>query len=439
MRGHILDLSNDALELHVKHEQLLINKEGAQIYSVPMEDIAVILLAHPRIKASAHFFQKAMEHRVAVVVCDPRYVPVGMTLPISGHHLSAERLDMQIRIDLPTKKRVWRQLVRSKINFQAFVLKTLFGDAEGLKELAKEVKSGDSDNREGVAAKKYWARLFQGLNFKRDYEGADPINAALNYGYGIVRAIVARAIVGTGFNPTLGVHHHNRYNAFALADDLMEPLRPVVDICVFRMLEENLLTPAGLTHEIKTRIVNQINSHERYLVNGKQERIFETAALMAESLVRVYAGDSNELRLPDTLPLTTVEYKGSALKTGTKKPKGKGLDTSQETTRKPIHDPFQEPVESPRSVSNTTFEHDSEQEVIIPSQPSEDNLEPDPTPESKSTPDPQPDFESPFEQEDWRYDEMSLEIPLDESEWETHNEMDKELSEGDLDLPPDDL
>ena len=349
MRGHILDLSNEALDLHVRNEQLLINKEGVQIYSIPLEDIAVILLAHPGIKSSVHFFQRAIENRCAIVLCDQRFAPIGMTLPISGHHLSAERLDMQIRVDVPTKKRVWRQLVRSKINFQAYVLKTLFGDDEGLRAIAKEVKSGDTDNREGVAAKRYWARLFQGLNFKRDYDGGDPINAALNYGYGIIRAIVARAIVGTGFNPTLGVHHHNRYNAFALADDLMEPLRPVIDICVFRMQEENLLG-SELTHDIKTRIVNQVNSHERFLVDGKQERIFETAALLAESLVKVYAGDAKDLRLPDTLPLTEVEFKGSAFKTEPQKPRGRRrtADPPTEERPKPERDPFQDPPRRPR-------------------------------------------------------------------------------------------
>ncbi|MBK9061202.1 MAG: type II CRISPR-associated endonuclease Cas1 [Flavobacteriales bacterium] len=171
--------------------------------------------------------QELMAHNVAVVFCGADYHPAGLLLPLSGNVLQHHRFQSQIGASLPLTKQLWQQTVKAKIQNQAALLESLGKSGQALRQMADDVKSGDSENHEARAAKAYWGQLFL-TDFRREREGAWP-NSALNYGYAVLRAATARAIVAAGLLPTLGIHHSNKYNAFCLADDLMEPYRPFID------------------------------------------------------------------------------------------------------------------------------------------------------------------------------------------------------------------
>jgi CRISPR-associated protein Cas1 len=312
MQGRILDFSQAAVKLRVRYRRLLVSLDGREIDAVPLDDVAVVLLAHPQISLSLATLQGLTASGAAVVVCDKRSLPSGLLLPLVGHHLSARRTRLQAEVSRPLQKRLWRQIVRRKIEGQADVLETLRGDDGGLRELAAATLSGDSDNREGVAAKRYWAKLFAGGGFRRDLDGGDPTNAALNYGYGVLRAVVARAVVATGLCPAFGLFHRNKYDAFALVDDLMEPFRPTVDVCVARLRDEDRLS-AELTLETKSALIRQLTG--RYMVEGFQETLFEAAAKAAESLVRAYSGKAKALTLPSSAPLKPTGAEPPTVKT----------------------------------------------------------------------------------------------------------------------------
>ncbi len=303
--GNILDFSLNAYKLRVRDRRLQVQYDGKLQKEISIDDIAVVILSNPRITITAHALQELIEAEAVVVYCNKQSIPIGMTLPLFAHHEGGERMRTQIDAmgNLPMKKRLWKQIVKEKIKNQARLLLNLFQDDAGLMALYQGVKSDDSDNREGVAAKKYWAKLFEGRRFKRDYDGNDPINAALNYGYAILRAIVARSIAAAGLIPGLGVGHINTYNGYALADDIMEPFRPVVDYAVYGLLTKDDLQNE-LTPETKARIIVHITS--RYLVNGFQEAIFETTTKAVESLVRVFEGRSNEIVFPTQMPFEPI-------------------------------------------------------------------------------------------------------------------------------------
>lgn len=312
MQGRILDFSQAPVKLRVRYRQLIISLDGREIDAVSLDDVAVVLLAHPQLSLSLATLQGLTAAGASIVVCDAKSLPCGLCLPLVGHHLSARRTRLQASVSRPLQKRLWRQIVRSKIEGQAAVLETLRGDDGGLRALAAATLSGDSDNREGVAAKRYWSQLFEGSRFKRDLDGGDPTNAALNYGYGVLRAIVARAVVASGLCPAFGLFHRNKYDAFALADDLIEPFRPVVDVCVARLRNEKHLGDA-LSPEIKSTLIRQLTG--RYRVEGFQETIFEAASKATESLARVYVGKDKRLTLPEALPLTPINAEPPSLKT----------------------------------------------------------------------------------------------------------------------------
>lgn len=312
MQGRILDFSQAPVKLRVRYRQLQISLDGREIDAVPLDDVAVVLLAHPQLSLSLATLQGLTTAGASIVVCDAKSLPCGLCLPLVGHHLSARRTRLQASVSRPLQKRLWRQIVRSKIEGQAAVLETLRGDDGGLRALAAATLSGDSDNREGVAAKKYWSQLFKGSRFKRDLDGGDPTNAALNYGYGVLRAIVARAVVASGLCPAFGIFHRNKYDAFALVDDLIEPFRPVVDVCVARLRDEKRLSD-NLSTETKSTLIRQLTG--RYRVEGFQETLFEAASKATESLVRVYVGRDKRLTLPEALPLTAVNAETPSLKT----------------------------------------------------------------------------------------------------------------------------
>lgn len=230
-----IDISEPAY-LHLKNRQLLIDKKGETVGQIPIEDIGVVILENPAIVLTQQVTIACQQNNVALVFCDERHLPYSVLLPISdGNTLHAKVLQQQIGLSVPTKKRLWSQIVKQKISNQAETLKNLGRPHLPIERLAVKVKSGDPDNLEAQAAQKYWPLLF-GKDFRRDTD-RDGINKMLNYGYAMIRALIARAIVGSGLHPALGLFHSNQYNGLCLADDLMEPLRPWVDWTVCQLAE----------------------------------------------------------------------------------------------------------------------------------------------------------------------------------------------------------
>jgi len=200
------------------------------------------------------------------------------------------------RANRPTCKRLWQQIVRAKIAAQARTLVVLHGADFGLGALVGQVRSGDPANVEARAARRYWPHLFDNLDFRRHRENEDQ-NALLNYGYAVLRAIVARAVCSAGLHPSLGIHHHNRYDAFPLADDLMEPFRPTVDQAVAEYLAENDQPAYGVERAAKQHLIGALT--ERRLLDGEQRTLFDVAARLAASLADVFLAGRGQLELPE--------------------------------------------------------------------------------------------------------------------------------------------
>jgi len=221
MIKRIIDIS-DAAYIHLKHQQLLIDKQGETVGQVPVEDLGVLILQHSAIVLTQQVIIACQKNKVVIVFCDNKHLPYSVILPIGeSHTLHNKILKQQIAITEPTRKRLWQQIVQHKIKQQAKTLVRLDKSAVRLDRLATQVKTGDSGNCEALAAQAYWKLLF-GQGFKRDVD-LDGINSLLNYGYSIVRAMVARSICGAGLHPALGLFHKNQYNSLCLADDIMEP------------------------------------------------------------------------------------------------------------------------------------------------------------------------------------------------------------------------
>lgn len=254
MIKRIVEIGNPRY-LHLKHGQLIVEQDKAEVGRVPVEDLGVLILDHPAIVYTQALLVACWEANVVVVICDARHMPSAVLMPMEGHTLHSKVLQAQIAASEPTQKRLWQQIVQAKINAQAHVLHSVTGDSAPLPQYAKRVKSGDPENFEAQAARIYWPRLF-GKAFRRDQE-ADGINALLNYGYAIIRGAVARALSGAGLHPALGVHHTSQYNAFCLADDAMEPFRPLVDLRV-RELCPNEVAPE-LNQPTKAQLLDVLN------------------------------------------------------------------------------------------------------------------------------------------------------------------------------------
>lgn len=223
--------------LTTKQRQLVIKQGETVAGTVPLEDLGFLILAHPAISLSMRAMSAMVEQQVALIICNERYLPTGYLAPFAGHSLHSKILQTQISASKPVCKRLWQTIVQAKIRAQARLVAQVQGRDSRLFAMAKAVKSGDSGNMEAVAAARYWPLLF-GPDFRRDTQ-AEGLNTLLNYGYSILRAVTARAIAGAGLHPALGLHHRNQYNAYALADDLMEPLRPMVDELVVSWREDD--------------------------------------------------------------------------------------------------------------------------------------------------------------------------------------------------------
>ncbi len=238
--------------LNLKHKQLVINKPETDIpVTVPIEDVGVVILDNNQITITQNLICKLLHNNVAIISCDDRHHPLGLMLTLDGHTLQSQRYQAQVEASIPLKKKLWQYTVQAKVANQAGVLACTSKDnANYLLQLSKQVKSGDIGNIEARAAVFYWTHIFpDNPHFIRERIG-EPPNALFNYGYAILRAIVARALVGSGLMPTLGIFHRNQYNAYCLADDIMEPYRPYVDRIVLDLIQKGY-NVAELTPETK--------------------------------------------------------------------------------------------------------------------------------------------------------------------------------------------
>lgn len=291
-------VSNPA-QLSVRRGQLVIRQEEER--SVPMEDLSALLLESRAVSITTAALQVLTDRGVTVYLCDETHLPAALVLPMNRHSRQLKLLKGQIAMRRPTQKRVWQGVVMSKISNQARCLSLLGKEgAEELRELADQVRSGDPDNWEAVAAARYFPALF-GAGFTRGEECR--VNAALNYGYAILRGAVARHLVIRGLEPCLGIFHHSELNRFNLADDLMEPYRPLVDLYVASHVpdDEGDLTPA---------IKQQLFQLSHYLVEqgGKQFRAISAIGRMADSFSRIVQSGEGQLELPHLLPLQLGRY-----------------------------------------------------------------------------------------------------------------------------------
>lgn len=273
----------------------LIKAEAVR--TIPIEDIGVVVLDNRQITITQGVVEALLENNCAIITCDNAHLPVGLMLPLCGNTTQSERFRLQIDASLPLKKQLWQQTVQCKIRNQAAVLQNTRNTiVKNMLAWAGEVKSGDSDNLEGRAAAYYWRNLFPDiLGFTRDRNGLPP-NNLLNYGYAILRAVVARALVGSGLLPTLGIHHHNRYNAYCLADDIMEPYRPYVDALVCRLVSDEHITEE-LTTELKRELL-QIPTLD-VVINGKRSPLMVAVGQTTASLYRCFSGEQRKIAYPE--------------------------------------------------------------------------------------------------------------------------------------------
>ncbi|MBR2458066.1 MAG: type II CRISPR-associated endonuclease Cas1 [Bacteroidaceae bacterium] len=265
----------------------------------PIEDIGVVVLDNQRITITTGAMEALLANNCAIITCDQRSMPVGLMLPLSGNTTQSERFRDQIDASLPLKKQLWQQTIQAKISNQASVLATCRKAEVGcLRAWAKDVRSGDPDNFEGRAAAYYWRNLF-GMhieNFTRDREGVPP-NNALNYGYAILRAIVARALVSSGMLPTLGIHHHNRYNAYCLADDIMEPYRPYVDEYVFQLTQKHGLPSEDLSKAWKAELL--LIPTLDVVIGGRKSPLMVGVTQTTASLYKCFSGELRKVAYPE--------------------------------------------------------------------------------------------------------------------------------------------
>lgn len=270
--------------------------EEDMVRTVPIEDLGVIILDNKQITITQGLIDALLENNCALITCDSRRMPVGLMLPLAGNTIQNERFRSQLDSSLPLRKQLWQQTIESKIRNQAAVLKYVTGqEHKNMLKWSDSVRSGDADNMEARAAVYYWKTIFPNdpcFIRNREDEGA---NALLNYGYAILRAVVARALVGAGLLPTLGIHHHNRYNAYCLADDIMEPYRPYVDKLVVEMLEDGAEDKLNATNKVKLLNIPVIEVK----INEKRSPLMIAVSQTVSSLVKCFRGDCRKVIYPD--------------------------------------------------------------------------------------------------------------------------------------------
>ena len=275
-----------------KNDSLPESFKAESVRTIPIEDIGVVVLDNKQITITHGALEALLENNAAVITCDSSRMPVGLMLPLCGNTTQNERFRDQLDASQPLKKQLWQQTVQAKIENQAAVLKACRGaEVRNMLKWVVDVRSGDVDNMEARAAAYYWSNLFK--EFKRDREG-EPPNNLLNYGYAVLRAVIARALVSSGLLPTLGIHHHNRYNAYCLADDIMEPYRPYVDKLVVEMFDSGIVE---LDKEAKAKLLSIPVLDVS--IDGQRSPLMVAASHTASSLYKCFSGESRKITFPE--------------------------------------------------------------------------------------------------------------------------------------------
>jgi len=282
--------------LSTKREQLLVTypQNEPEPKSVPIEDIGVVVLENQQITITNGLLQQLTNNNVALINCNHQHLPIGLLMPLNGHTTQSERFRNQINASAPLKKNLWQQTIIAKINNQATLLKDRDIATNNMDYWARQVTSGDMLNHEARAAAYFWKHLFEVDNFNRSREGQAP-NNLLNYGYAILRAITARALVSSGLLPTLGIHHRNKYNAYCLADDIMEPYRPFVDKLVCEIIDDYVVIDE-LTIEMKKQLLS-IPVLDVSL-NGNKSPLMIAMSRTTNSLQECFMGESRKISYP---------------------------------------------------------------------------------------------------------------------------------------------
>lgn len=291
MVGRFIDISTDGLHLSVERGFLRLSRADETIGRVPLDDIAAVLVHAHGTSFSMHLVDRLAAQKAPLVLCDRSHRPVAWLWPVDGHHQQGKRMQAQANASLPKRKRIWRDLVKAKIRAQAAALEKVGQSGGALIDLARKVKSGDSENIEAQAARRYW-RIFFEESFRRD-TGQGFANSLLNYGYTVLRAATARALIGAGLHPSLSVHHQSGGDALCLADDVMEPFRPYVDLVARRLIDEGSEEVGAYEKTVMARLTILDLDGPRGvmpLMTGLER--------LCLSIARIYLGEQDRLELP---------------------------------------------------------------------------------------------------------------------------------------------
>ena len=284
--------------LSTKNEQLVVSfpEDDKKEVTVPIEDLGYIVLEDPQITVTNGLLMKLVQNKTAVITCDKQHLPCSFLQPLIGHTEQTERMRYQLNASLPLKKQLWQQTISAKVDNQANHLLRREKNALKLKRWVNEIRSGDTGNIEAIAAAHYFQILFDGISdFSRNQKGIPP-NNLLNYGYAILRAVAARALVSSGLLPSVGIFHSNKYNAFCLADDVMEPYRPYVDAMVYDIVETGC-SIEELGKSIKTELL-MIPAMD-VVIDGKQSPLMVAMSRTTNSLYECFAGISRKVMYPE--------------------------------------------------------------------------------------------------------------------------------------------
>lgn len=301
MLGRIVEVADDRRHLFLSRGFLVVQDtegERKELGQVPLDDVAAVIANAHGLSYTNNLLVALAERCAPFVLCAANHNAVGMVLPIDGNFQQAKRFDAQIAANQPLIKRLWAEIVKSKLQQQAAALEAVGAPFVPLSALVRKVRSGDPDNIEAQGARRYWGLLF-GVDFRRDQQ-ATGLNAMLNYGYTVLRAATARAVVAAGLHPTIGLHHSNEGNAMRLVDDLMEPFRPMIDLKVWQLHKHG---EGQITPESKRALVRTL--YDDMQTSAGATPVMVCAQNLATSLAQVFMGEKDKLNLPfPGLPLS---------------------------------------------------------------------------------------------------------------------------------------